>query len=120
MKPLEKGRRALNWMGIYFADDEPVSWRLKIVQKLFSIAFALTFITFATLNAMAFRKLQSITPEEFFFVLVQFVMSLHVSSGLITFYLNGSGISTMFQRLTEIYEKCKQIEQFNGLCFSIQ
>lgn len=113
MRPLEKGRRALNWMGIYFVDDEPVRWQLKFEQKIFSIVFALTFITFATLNVMAFRKLPSITPEEFFFVLVQFLMSLHVSSGIITIYLNGSGISTVFQQLTKIYEKCKRIEQLS-------
>lgn len=113
MKPLEKGRLALNWMGIYFADDGPVNWQRKLAQKIFSIAFALTFITFATLNVMTFRKLQSITSEEFFFVLVQFVMSIHMSSGLIAIYLNGAGISTVFQCLTAIYEKCKQNVRLN-------
>lgn len=107
MKPLEKGRRSLNWMGIYFVDDEPVSGQLKLAQKSTATIFAITFITISSLHVITFLKLQLINPEEFFFVLLQFVMTAHGTSAFITIYSCSSRITTVFQSLTEIFEKCK-------------
>lgn len=109
MKPLEKGRRALNWMGVHFADDEPVSGQLKLSQKLYSIAFTVVFIAIGALHVTTFWKVQLINTAEFFFVLLQLLMSLHACSTLFTIYSCGSGISTVFRCLTEMYEKCKWI-----------
>lgn len=112
MKPLEKSRRALNWMGIYFADDHPVSGQQKLVQKLFAIAFAIVFISFASFHVISLIKLRLTNPEQFFFVLLQFMVTVHATSSFITIYCFGSHISTAFQELTEIYEKCEQIKCF--------
>lgn len=111
MKPLEEGRRALNWMGIHFADDHPVSGKQRFAQKSFAVAFAIVFIAFATFHVTSIMKLRLINPEKFFFVLLQFMVTVHATASFITIYLFGSHISTSFQELTDIYGKCKQIKQ---------
>lgn len=112
MKPLEKGRRVLNWMGIHFSDDEAVIWQLKWAQNASAVIYAILFITIFSLYAITFLELQTINPEEFFFVLLQFVMAAHGSSAFITIYLRGAYISSVFKSLTEIYEKCR-LKSFN-------
>lgn len=110
MKPLENGRQALHWMGIHFADDEPVSGQLKFARRSFAIAYAIIFIVISTLHVITFLQLRFISPEEFFFVLLQFVMTAHGTSAFITVYSCGAHIPIVFQNLTEIYEKCKSNE----------
>lgn len=107
MKPLEKGRRTLIWLGIHFADDDPVSRQLNVAHKLSAIIYAIIFMTFSSLHLITFLQLKPINPEEFFFVLLQLVLSVHGLSAFITVYSYGSHITTVFQSLTEIYEKCK-------------
>lgn len=107
MKPLEKGRRSLIWMGIKFADDEPVSRHQNFVQKSSAIVFAITFIAFSTLHVITFSNVRLINPEEFFFVLVQFVFTAHGTSAFIMIYSCSSRISNVFQILTQIYKECK-------------
>ena len=107
MKPLEKGRRALIWLGIHFADDEPVSDQLKLTQKAFSIIYAVIFMAFFCVHSMAFLTLRFVNPQEFFLILVQYVMMIHGSTAFITIYSCSSCISKVFQSLTQIYEKCK-------------
>lgn len=113
MKPLERGRRTLIWMGIQFADDEPIKGRYKLAQIVTSTIYAIVFIAFSSLHLIAFLQLDPINPEEFFFVLLQLVLSVHGFSAFITVYSYGSYITAVFQCLTEIYEKCKQIEHFS-------
>lgn len=103
MKALEIGRRTFIWLGVHFADEDPVSWQ----QKLFSVVFAIKYIVISALHVITFLKLQRINAEEFFFVLLQLVMMVHSCSAFITIYAYGSRISTVFQSLTQIYEKCK-------------
>lgn len=110
MKLLEKGRRTLNWMGIHFSDDDPVNRKIKLAQNASTIIFVMLFITIATLHVKSFLNLRIINPEEFFFILTQFVMAAHGSSAFITIYSSCNRITTVFQCLTEIYEKCKQNE----------
>lgn len=108
MKPLEKGRNALIWMGIHFADDEPVSQQLKLARKSSAAAFAFIFIVIATMHVIMFIEVRLINnPEEFFIVLLQLVTSIYESAGFITIYVYGSRISIVFQSLAQIYEKCK-------------
>lgn len=110
MKVLENGRRALNWMGIHFVDDEPVSRRIKLAQNASAFIFAITFITIAMIHVKTFFNLRTINPEEFFFVLLQFVMTAHGCSAFVTVYTKCGLVSMVFQGLTEIYKKCKQNE----------
>lgn len=109
MRPLGSGRQILNWLGVQFADDQPVSREQKLAQKIFAVIFAMAFITIATLNIVMFVKLRLTNPEEFFFVLMQFAMFIHAWASFITLYSYSARISAVFQYLTEIYEKCKQI-----------
>lgn len=113
MKPLERGRRTLIWMGIQFADDEPLKGRFKLTQIVTSTSYAILFIAFSSLHLVAFLQLETVNPEEFFFVLLQLILSVHGLSAFITVYSYGSYITTVFQCLTEIYEKCKQFEHFS-------
>lgn len=112
MKPLENSRRTLVWMGVHFTDDDPVSWRLQLAQKTFAITFAIIFIAFSTLHVITFLKLRFINPEEFFFALLQFIMTVQTTTFFITIYLFSSRISTVFQCLTQIYKKFKQNNVF--------
>lgn len=107
MRPLESGRQILNWLGIQFADDQPVSRQQKLTQKIFAVIFAMAFIAIATLHTVMFVKLRLTNPEEFFFVLLQFAMFIHTWASFITLYSYSTRISTVFQYLTEIYEKCE-------------
>lgn len=110
MKPLEKSRQSLKWMGIHFAEDEDgiVIGQRKFAQKTFSNAFAITFIVIAIVHVISIIKLQFTNPERFFFVLQQFMITVHASTAFITIYFFGPRISTVFENLSEIYEKCKQ------------
>lgn len=108
MKTFENSRRALNWTGVKFFDDEPISWQQNIAQKVFSITFASIFIVIVTLHVIILIKVQFINPEEFFYILLQLIATVHASSAFITICSCGSGISTVFQSLTEFYQKCKQ------------
>lgn len=110
MKPLASGRRAFVWMGVCFVDDDPVSWQQKLAQKIFSVAFGMIVIATATLHVITLSKLRLNNAEEFFLVLVQLVMAVHGLSAFITIYSHGSRISTVFQTLTQIYEKCKRTD----------
>lgn len=111
MKPLERSRQVLVWMGVQFVDDDPVSLRQKLARKLSTVAFAIVFVAISTLHVTTFLKLRLSNPEEFFFVLLQFAMMGHCCSGFITIYAYGSHISTVLQSLTQIYENCKPIKQ---------
>lgn len=110
MKALGNGRRALNWMGIHFVDDEPVSRRIMLAQNTTAFIFAITFITIALTHVKTFFNLRTINPEEFFFVLLQFVMTAHGCSAFVTIYTKCGRVPMVFQELTEIYGKCKQHE----------
>lgn len=108
MKPLEKGRRALYWIGVHFTDDDvPVSQQQMMTQKSFACTFAIIFIGMVTFHVIAFFKFQFTNAEEFFSLLLQFVLTAHVFSSYITINSCRSRISTVFQLLTNIYEKCK-------------
>lgn len=112
MKPLEKGRRTLLWMGIHFADDEPVNDQTKLAQNSVAIIYAMIFIAFCSAHLITFLQLEPINPEEFFFVLLQLVLTVHGFSAFITIYAYGPYITTLFQNLTEIYEKCKRTKVY--------
>lgn len=113
MKPLKRGRQAFIWLGINIADDEPTSWRQKLAQKTFTISFIMLFITAAIFHLRTFLKLQLTDPEELFFVLIQVMMAIQTSFNFVLIYSCASRISTVFQYLTEIYEKCKQNHRLN-------
>lgn len=106
MKPLQSGRTAFVWMGVHFVDNDPIKWQQKLVHKLFSTTFEIVLIVSATLHVISLLNVKLSSPEEFFFVLLQFVMMVHGFSAFITIYSRSSRISTVFQSLTEIYEKC--------------
>lgn len=110
MKPLEIGRRSLNWLGIHFVDDNPVGQKLKLAQKASAVIYAALFISICSLHVITFFSVDTINPEEFFFVLLQFVITAHGSSAFITVYFYGSRISIVFQSLAEIYKECKRNE----------
>lgn len=119
MKAFEKGRRTLNWMGIHFVDDEPISGHLRLAQNASAAIFAMVFIVIVSLHIKTFVNLRTINPEEFFFVLLQFVMTAHGFSAFITVYSRCSRISVVFQCLTKIYDECEQNERKHYLIQSI-
>lgn len=112
MKLLKSGRRVLIWVGVQFADSESVSWQRMVAHHLFALAFAIIFIAISTLYVITFLKLHLVNPEEFFFILLQFVVTIHAFTSFITIYACASHISTVFRLLTEIYEKCKPVWLF--------
>lgn len=109
MKPLQEGRRALIWLGVQFADDDVVSYRKRLARKAYAFIIGGAFIGVSSVHMAAFLRLRDVNVEEFFFILLQFVMTAHGSSSFIMIYLQGSHISTVIQSLTNIYEKCEQI-----------
>lgn len=113
MKLLESGRITLIWMGVHFADDDDnlISWQHKWARKTFAITYATLFIAFSTMHVIRFLSVQFINMEDFFFVLSLFIMTVQSSSAFTTAYLYRSLVSTVFQSLTQIYEKCK-LEKF--------
>lgn len=118
MKPLQTCRRAFNRIcGKHFAaadDNELVtSHRQRLIQKTFSIFFVTIFITIVTFHMRTFMELQLNDPEELFFVLLQIIMTVQTSCTFITICSCCSRISTVFQKLAEIYENCKQIDSRN-------
>lgn len=119
MKPLRSARRAFYWMSVHFADDSPtVNWQQKYAQKIFSTVFAMILIATATLHVKTLFELRFINAEEFFLVLLQFVMMIHGFSAFITIYLFSSRISIVFQSLTQICEKRKE-NDFKFVLFNI-
>lgn len=108
MKPLETGRRALTWMGIQFADDDPDGGQQKFAKRVFSVTFRIIFIGISSQHVITFLTLQPVDAEEFFFILLQFVMAVYGITSFITIYSCDSLIPIVFQSLTEIYKKCEQ------------
>ena len=108
MKPLASGRKVLIWLGVHFVDDKPVSWQQKLAQKSCSVAVAIIFIIITIFQVRTFMRVQFINKEEFFYVLLYVVFLIQSGSSFITIYLYGSNIETVFQSLTQIYEKCKR------------
>lgn len=111
-KPFESGRRALTWMGVHFADDDPVpvSDQRKFAKKVFAFVYATLFIGTSIFHVTSL-EFQFVNVEEFFFILVQFIMTVQGSTSFIMIYLHGSRLSTLYQSLTSIYEKCQIIVQ---------
>lgn len=118
MKPLEKSRRLLNWIGVHFADAVPVSRRLQLAQNVSAIAYAIVFLVILTLHLMTFLNVHLEGPQDFFYELLQIIMVFHVTSSYITVYSHGSHIVATFQSLTEIYKKCKKNESRLDLLLS--
>lgn len=108
MKLLQNGRKTLVWLGVHFADDDPISSKQKLAKKAFAVTFAITFIVVFSFYVISFLNVQLNDVEEFFFTLLEFLISIQCGAAFITIYLHGSRISTVFQGLTQIYEKCKQ------------
>lgn len=107
MKPLEKGRRVLTWIGINFLDeDAPTTNEEKCARKISPVFFKSICIGIFVVHVITFMKVRFTDAEEYFYTLMQFVFVIHGSSSFITL-VSCSRISIMFQGLTEIYEKCK-------------
>lgn len=107
MKPLEKGRRVLAWIGIKFADEiPPVTSHERFARNVFPFIFKWVCFGIFVVHVTTLLKVRFDDPEEYFFVLMQFVFVIHGSSSFFTL-IACSRISNMFQDLTEIYEKCE-------------
>lgn len=109
MKLLKNGRNVLIWMGVQFADDDDfgVSWQKRFAQKAFYVSFIIIITAIAALHVNSLLTLGLINAELFFFIFLQFIMTMHGITAFMTIYLFGSHISIVIQRLTEIHKKCK-------------
>lgn len=120
MKPLEKGRRVLAWIGINFVDEvAPVTSHQKFARKVFPFMFQSVCIAMFVVHVITLLKVRFIDTEENFYMLMQFVFVIHGSSSFITL-ISCSRISIMFQGLTEIYEKCKYIWVYRDFFYSVE
>lgn len=109
MKPLEKGRRVLSWIGIKFKDEEaPVTCEQRFFRVTCPFIFRTVCIAIFVVHVITLLSVRFSDTEEYFYVLMQFVFTIHASSSFITL-ISCSRISIMFEGLTEIYEKCKHI-----------
>lgn len=113
MKPLEKGRRVLAWIGINFVDENaPKTIEEKCARKISPVIFRSVCIGIFIIHVITLLKVKFSDTEEYFYTLMQFVFIIHGSSSFITL-ISCSRISIMFQGLTEIYEKCKKLVRKN-------
>lgn len=112
MKPLEKGRQVLTWIGINFVDEvAPTTSGGKCARKISPVLFRSVCIAIFVVHVITLMKVRFTDAEEYFYTLIQFVFIIHGSSSFFTL-VACSRISLMFQGLTEIYEKCKPREYF--------
>ena len=94
MEPLASGRNVLFWMGVHFVGGNTLGWKQKWAQKVFAAALGSTFVAIATLHIITFLRVGFNNVTDFFYVLLQFVMTIQISSSFITICLFRKSVSS--------------------------
>lgn len=108
MIPLKTGRQIFSWFCID-AIDEPLNKYQVLARHIFQFSFVIIFaVMTVSVNASLFSNYNSVNDvRELFYGFYQFISTLYVVSAVITTFVRGPKLASLFRNLENIYNACE-------------